>query len=78
MPIHEFHCDACDKAFEELVRNSKDESALRCPACGGNQITRQFSVFAARSSEGRSAKSSPLPTGGCGRCGDMAGPCSMG
>lgn len=77
MPIHEFQCDACNRTFEELVRSPRDESGIRCPECGGDKIGRQISVFSAGTSAGRSTPSTPLPTGGCGRCGDPAGPCAL-
>ncbi|HPF41481.1 MAG TPA: zinc ribbon domain-containing protein [Phycisphaerae bacterium] len=77
MPIHEFQCDTCEARFEELIRSPADASELRCPECGADKVQRQFSVFAARSAEG-GASAAPPPMGGCGRCGDPAGPCAMG
>ncbi|MBK8268420.1 MAG: zinc ribbon domain-containing protein [Planctomycetes bacterium] len=74
MPIHEFHCPDCDHVFEELVRESSSKTAIVCPTCGGKKVSRQFSVFAARSG---SATKEKAPVGGCGRCGDPQGPCSL-
>ncbi|MCA9254304.1 MAG: zinc ribbon domain-containing protein [Phycisphaerales bacterium] len=78
MPIHEFQCDRCDARFEELIRRPGDASRLACPECGADKVQRQFSVFAARSAEGAAKTNASPPMGGCGRCGDPAGPCAMG
>lgn len=32
MPIYEYKCNACDKQFEELVKN--DQAKVKCPDCG--------------------------------------------
>ena len=73
VPIYEYVCESCKQSFEQLVRSKRDESRLTCPACGHERIERRPSVFAAH------ARSSgvPLPTGGCGRCGDPNGPCGL-
>jgi putative FmdB family regulatory protein len=47
MPIYEFHCTACDNAFEVLVRRSAADSARACPQCDGGAV-RVMSAFAAR------------------------------
>jgi len=77
MPIREFHCERCDRDFEELVRTSGEKAGVACPSCGNRQVERKISVFAAQTGAGVSRVSS-LPAGGCGRCGDPAGPCSLG
>lgn len=70
MPIYEYVCRQCDREFDELIRNPRDEAALRCSACGSAEIERKLSVPAApQVAAGRSS----LPTGGCGQCG-MAEP----
>lgn len=43
MPLYDFHCSACDKQFELLVR-SADVPA--CPECGTSQIKRLISAIA--------------------------------
>jgi len=45
MPIYEYRCRKCGKDFELLVRSARD--AVSCPDCGGKQVERQLSVFAA-------------------------------
>lgn len=43
MPLYDYHCDACDKQFELLVR-SADVST--CPTCGTSKIKRLISGIA--------------------------------
>lgn len=73
MPIYEYECGACGHSFEELIRAESDEKSLACPSCGARKNRRRPSVF---SPHGASA--TPLPRGGCGRCGDPNGPCGIG
>lgn len=74
VPMIEFRCLKCGKLFDELVRTAKEDRDLACPECGTQQIERKLSVFAARSAE----QPASLPRGGgCGRCGDPGGPCSI-
>ncbi|MBL6764474.1 MAG: zinc ribbon domain-containing protein [Verrucomicrobiae bacterium] len=68
MPIYEFHCEACEKDSEVLVRNS-DWKGTPCPHCSSTRLSKKLSVFAANS-EGAAAELPPC-TGnpsGCGRC----------
>lgn len=76
MPIVEFRCDKCEKTFEELVREASSKAGVECPSCKSRSVSRQFSVFAARGGPIAKEKS-PASMGGCGRCGDPQGPCSM-
>lgn len=73
MPIYEYVCNGCRHEFEELRRSMNDTSAVSCPNCGADQVERRMSVFAAGNSKPDFGLS-PAP-GGCGRCGDPAGPC---
>jgi len=81
MPIFEYACDDCGTKFEKLVRRSTEANAIRCPSCGEEHLTTQYSTFAARSGTG-SAKASSESFEGCGSgmCGaDMcqSGMCGM-
>ncbi|NMG73320.1 FmdB family zinc ribbon protein [Aromatoleum diolicum] len=40
MPIFDFHCPACDKTFELLVRGSQTP---QCPQCGSASLEKQVS-----------------------------------
>ena len=51
MPIYEYRCRKCERAFDVLVRNADDEREARCPDCQGRQVERVLSVFAARSAK---------------------------
>jgi putative FmdB family regulatory protein len=72
MPIYEFVCSKCESHFDHLARSMGDAKA-KCPKCGSEKTTRALSVFAVADG---GAKSTPAPTGGCGRCGGP-GPCGM-
>ncbi len=73
MPLFEYRCMKCNHDFEELVA-ATGRTKVVCPNCGATSVEKLHSVFAAR------ADASPIPVpagGGCGRCGDPAGPCGM-
>jgi len=78
MPIFEYSCDDCGSKFEKLVRRSADADAVRCPACGQDHLTTEYSTFAARAGKPTvDATPSPCGGGGCGAgfCG--SGACGM-
>lgn len=75
MPIYDYTCSSCRTDFDELVRSQADEQRLVCPRCGKKTVTRKPSMIAAPRSS--AAATSSLPMGGCGRCGDPHGPCSI-
>lgn len=74
MPIYEYACNSCETKFEELIRSDEDARKLTCPKCGGRKVERRPSVFSAHAA----SQPTPLPRGGCGRCGDPQGPCGLG
>lgn len=43
MPLYDYHCDACDKQFELLVRSA---DVPVCPTCGTPQIKRLVAAIA--------------------------------
>lgn len=55
MPLYEFQCTNCKDEFEELVRSSAAIAEVKCPHCGGQQVKRKVSLFASKSSGGRTA-----------------------
>jgi putative FmdB family regulatory protein len=72
MPIFEYSCDDCGTKFEKLVRRTADADAVRCPSCGQDHLTTQYSTFAARSAVSKSA--APAMDCGSGACGsEMCG-----
>jgi putative FmdB family regulatory protein len=78
MPIFEYACDDCGTKFEQLLRRTSDADSVRCPSCGQDHLTTQYSTFAARAG---ASKSAPEPQGcGAGMCGMGAcgsGACGM-
>ena len=41
MPLFDFHCNACQRDYEQLVRSS---TVLECPACGSADVEKQISA----------------------------------
>ena len=65
MPIYEFHCAACERDSEILVRSAEWRGS-KCPHCGSSQLDKKFSTFASAGAE----KSSPAKQSGGGHgCG---------
>jgi len=67
MPIYEYHCNKCEDDFELLVGIGAGDKSLRCPKCGGDDLKKLFSTFAARSkgAGGAVTSSGPSSCGGC-------------
>jgi putative FmdB family regulatory protein len=68
MPIYEFHCGACERDSEVLVRSSHWQGT-QCPHCGSEKLEKKFSTFAGG---GGGAEEAPRCTGqprSCGMCG---------
>ena len=61
MPIFEYVCRKCEQSFEALVRGSE---APTCPACGGDELQKQFSAFAVSGSDVAARE----PVGPCASC----------
>lgn len=59
MPIYEFRCESCQEVFEHLALSQGETLDLRCPACGGESLSRVLSTCAAVVTEG----GSPAPAG---------------
>lgn len=79
MPIFEYSCDDCGTKFEKLVRRSADADAMRCPSCGQDHLTTEYSTFAARSGVAK-AQAEPVAGCGSGMCGAsmcQGGMCGM-
>ncbi len=66
MPIYEYACDACGKAFEELIIRRSEEAEVACPACRGRRVSRLMS----RTSSPRGGGDGGAPSGAsCGPVG---------
>ena len=66
MPVYEYRCRGCGKAFERLVFG---QTAVTCPACESADVARMLSLFGVKSG---SSFAGSVGGGGCG-CG--AGGC---
>lgn len=66
MPVYEYDCPACGKAFDALVFGSEKPA---CPSCGATNPAKRFSTFAVSGGMPDLA-----PPGSCGTCGDPRGP----
>jgi putative FmdB family regulatory protein len=77
MPIFEYSCDDCGTKFEKLLRRVTEANDVRCPKCGQEHLTTQYSTFAAHA---KSAGAQPQQDCGAGMCGSGAcqgGMCGM-
>jgi putative FmdB family regulatory protein len=43
MPIYEYQCEKCGHCFEKLMFAGDNQTRLRCPACGQEEIRKQVS-----------------------------------
>ncbi len=57
MPLYEYRCRACGARLEVLQRVGQGASGLVCPSCGGGELEKEASTFAA---------SAAASGGGCG------------
>lgn len=46
MPMYEYRCRECGRAFEMLRRLSDSDSDVKCPSCDSKQVERQISACA--------------------------------
>ena len=73
MPLFEYTCQRCGKAFERLLPRAEADRTT-CPHCGSNHVKRELSIFAAAVSQ---AEGSPCASGTCSLSAG-AGSCSTG
>ncbi len=57
MPIYEFICNKCQNKFEQFVLSIAGVKEVRCPSCGSENVTKQFSTFSCMSGMGGSFSS---------------------
>ena len=46
MPIYEFICQSCRRKSSFLIRDTSASFSLKCPFCGGSNLSRTISGFA--------------------------------
>jgi putative FmdB family regulatory protein len=66
MPIYEYRCGACGRAFERLVYGAE---TVQCPACDSPSVTRLLSLFGMKTGQGFVASAGGGGGCGCGRGG---------
>ena len=65
MPLFDFICRSCGKAFEALVMGG---GKPRCPKCQSEDLEKQMSIFAHRSGDGASSSEGSSSGSGCSSC----------
>jgi putative FmdB family regulatory protein len=67
MPLYEYSCRGCGRRFEVLQRVGADHGGVVCPACGSDEVAKQFSTFAsAVSTSGAAMPCGASSAAGCG------------
>jgi putative FmdB family regulatory protein len=59
MPIYEYKCLNCGKPFEKLFLKKEEETKVKCPYCGSQNIKKIISGFYAN-------KRTPFGSSSCG------------
>lgn len=52
MPLYEYECRSCHNRFEALQALGASAEELDCPSCGGDELDKLLSTFAAATSLG--------------------------
>ena len=73
MPIYEFVCNKCGKNFERFVLSIGNVSEIKCPSCGSEEVTKQFSTFSCMSGGTGSFGNNLSGSFGGGSCGGSGG-----
>ncbi len=58
MPIYEYKCTKCNRAFSVLQRVGATEKDTVCTECGSNAVTKLLSAFSCSSLEGKTFSTS--------------------
>ncbi len=48
MPIYEYDCQTCGKAFDRLVLRVNTRDEVRCPRCQSADVRKKLSQFASK------------------------------
>lgn len=71
MPIYEFRCESCQEVFEHLALSQGEAQELRCPACGGQSLSRVLSACATVMGDGgggaTASPAAPVQNRSCGK-----------
>ena len=72
MPMYEYRCEQCGRAFSLRRTIDQRDAAAECPGCGGDQVVRLVSIFAAFS-HGDGGAVTALNSSPCSGCASTAG-----
>jgi putative FmdB family regulatory protein len=67
MPIYEYLCKTCKTEFE-LLRPMSAKDAPPCPECGGEEVARRLSLFAASAAGAKAGGGGSCCSGGGCAC----------
>ena len=68
MPIYEYYCQDCQRRFEALRSMSQADAPIACSSCGGENIRRVLSLFAAVSKEADGGSRAVAGGSSCAAC----------
>jgi putative FmdB family regulatory protein len=63
MPIYEYTCLGCGKAFQELIMSRAEAENVKCPHCESGKVEKALSSFAVGA--GSSGGDLPCDSGEC-------------
>jgi putative FmdB family regulatory protein len=69
MPIYEYECPGCGKAFDKRVSFSQSDERQECPHCGNRNAKRQISLIAAPAGSTKGSSDSFTSAASCGPVG---------
>ena len=64
MPVYEFVCASCQRAFERYVKSFTE--AVACPDCASPDVEKQLSTFAMAGATATGGGGCACGRGGCG------------
>ncbi len=73
MPIYEFYCSDCKKAFDVLCSMKTDLSTITCDTCHGKNVRKKVSSFAT-SGDTKTLDLGGGDSGGGHSCGSCSSP----
>ena len=76
MPVYEFHCDACQADFDEIVSMSARDHKVACTKCGSKKTGRKLSAVSVGAAAKGGESGGHVHSGSCG-CGKPMGSCGM-
>lgn len=63
MPVYEYQCERCGRAFELFVRSAGGRNEPECPHCGSTEVKKAISLFGVGGTGGRSDASASCGPG---------------